>query len=273
MKQLENIEQKDIIKSVTGKVTKLWEPKTFNGDKGEFTIQGGEIVIDGDTYGLKFFNQKHDSDKLKGQTVTLTSTRGKHGLNGVTLDHESFSTKNGEKVDRDVIKVTATGKVEIGSGGEVQQSESPKPKAIVTDTDPRLALADIVVMHLYIDGLVRHTYSSRKYDEETLRAYVSSIYIEANRKGLVFQTGTAKQEEPVYSAEDWASAIVPKGHPKFKELGGKKLGEIGKPALTKLYQYFLESPSDKPFAKCVEQAANDLQLDAPIEEVQDDIPW
>lgn len=273
MKQLENIEQKDIIKRVTGKVTKLWEPKTFNGPKGEFTIQGGEIVIDGDTYGLKFFNQQHDSDKLKGQTVTLSSTRGKDGLKGVTLDHESFSKKDGEKVDRDVIKVTATGKVEIGEGSEdSQHSEAPKAKAIVTDTDPKKALDSIVEMHLYIDALVRHAYSSRKYDEETLRAYVSSVYIEANRKGLVFQTGVAQQEEPVYSPEDWASAIVPKGHPKFKELGGKKLGEIGKPALTKLYQYFLDNPSDKPFAKCVEQAANDLSLDAPLEE-QDDIEF
>ena len=46
-KQLDGIEQKDIIKRVTGKVTKLWEAKTFNGPKGEFTKQGGEIEIDG----------------------------------------------------------------------------------------------------------------------------------------------------------------------------------------------------------------------------------
>ena len=50
--QLEGIEQKDVIKRVTGKITKLWESRTFNGKKGEFTIQKGEIEIDGKTYGL-----------------------------------------------------------------------------------------------------------------------------------------------------------------------------------------------------------------------------
>jgi hypothetical protein len=64
---------------------------------------------------------------------------------------------------------------------------------------------------------------------------------------------------------DWASAIVPSGSQK-----GKKLAAIGKPALTKLYEYYLEKGFTTPFAKCVEKAAEDLNLDAPVE---DDIPY
>jgi hypothetical protein len=262
--QLDGIEQKDIIKRVTGKVTKLWEPKTFNGPKGEFVIQGGEIEIDGQTYGLKFFNNNQEQS-IKNNVVTLSSVRGKHGLTGVTLEHESYEGKNG-KVDRDIIKVTATGKIEFES--EEPARVTSTPKSIVTD-NPTEALDKIVELHKYVNSLVRHVYKGVE-DEETLRAYVSSVFIEANRKGIAFKSEKpepAKVEEPKEVAPaDWASAIVPSGTQK-----GKKLAEIGKPALTKLYEFYLEKGFSTPFAKCVEQAAADLDLDAPVE--TDDIPY
>jgi len=273
--QLEGIEQKDIIKRVTGKVTKLWEAKTFNGPKGEFVIQGGDIDIDGQTYGLKFFNNTQEQS-IKGNVVTLSSVRGKHGLTGVSLEHESYDGKNG-RVDRDIIKVTATGKVEFDRPSEepARVASPATPKVIVTD-NPEKALDEIVEMHQYIDSLVRMAYLGKITDEETLRSYVSSVFIEANRKGIHYSSKVEapKKEEPKeeLNPDDWGSAIVPEGHPKFKELGGKKLAEIGKPALTKLYEYFLEKGFTTPFAKCVEKAAEDLSLDAPVEEA-DEIPW
>jgi hypothetical protein len=272
--QLDGIEQKDIIKRVTGKVTKLWEPKTFTGPKGEFVIQGGDIEIDGNTYGLKFFNNTQEQS-IKGNVITLSSVRGKHGLTGVSLEHESYEGKNG-KVDRDIIKVTATGKIEFDQPSEepVRRSE-PTKVAIVTD-NPEKAIDEIVELHRYINSLVRHTYKDVE-DEETLRSYVSSVFIEANRKGIRYskhkveepKVVEVKQEEPKdeFNPEDWASAIVPSGSQK-----GKKLAAIGKPALTKLYEYYLEKGFTTPFAKCVEKAAEDLNLDAPTEEV-DDIPY
>ena len=265
--QLDGIEQKDIIKRVTGKVTKLWEPKTFNGPKGEFVIQGGEIEIDGQTYGLKFFNNNQEQS-IKNNVVTLSSVRGKHGMTGVTLEHESYEGKNG-KVDRDIIKVTATGKIEFES--EEPARVTSTPKVIVTD-NPTEALDKIVELHKYVDSLVRHAYKGVE-DEETLRAYVSSVFIEANRKGIAFKSevkAEPKAEPKVVEQEldpaDWASAVVPSGSQK-----GKKLAEIGKPALTKIYEFYLEKGFNSPFAKCVEQAAADLDLDAPFP--ADDIPY
>jgi len=261
-KQLEGLEQKDIIKRVTGKITKLWEAKTFNGPKGEFTKQGGEIEIDGTTYGLAFWNNVQP-ESLKGKVVTLSSVRSKHGLNGVTLDHESYDGKNGH-VDRDVIKVTGSGKVEI----EGQVSEEP-PRVASSATpripelnDPAKELDDIVYMHTYVDSLVRSVYSKTK-DEETIRAYVSSVFIEANRKGILI-----RQSEPpkaTIDPLDWGSVIVPSG-----SLKGKKLAGLRKPEITKLYQHFLEKGFTTDFAKAVEQAGKDLNLDGPIED--DDIP-
>lgn len=262
-KQLTGIEHKEVIKRVTGKITKLWEPKTFNGQKGEFTIQGGAIEIDGEEYGLKFFENNQNASILEGKVVTISCSKGKHGFTGVTLDHESFSKKDGTKVDRDVIKVTKTGRIELGEPNEIPMGDAPKsaPKSIVTDTsDPGAALEDIVKTHLYVDSLVRLAYKAKGYDEETLRSYVSSVFIEANRKGICI-----KEQAPVVTLDptDWASAIVPSGTQK-----GKKLGEIGKPALTKLYAYYLEKGFNTDFAKCVEQAGKDLQLD----EAGDDLP-
>jgi hypothetical protein len=267
--QLEGIEQKDIIKRVTGKVTKLWEPKTFNGPKGEFVIQGGDIEIDGQTYGLKFFNNTQEQS-LKGNVVTLSSVRGKHGMTGVSLEHETYDGKNG-KVDRDIIKVTATGKVEFQNQNEEPPRVASTPKIIGYD-NPEKALDKIVETHLYIDSLVRMAYLGKVTDEETLRAYVSSVFIEANRKGISLiksePKAEPKVEEPVeLDPADWASAIVPSGSQK-----GKKLAEIGKPALTKLYEFYLDKGFTTPFAKCVEKAAEDLNLDAPVEDT-DDIPY
>ena len=268
--QLEGIEQKDIIKRVTGKVTKLWEPKTFNGPKGEFVIQSGDIEIDGQTYGLKFFNNNQEQS-LKGNVVTLSSVRGKHGMTGVSLEHETYDGKNG-KVDRDIIKVTATGKVEFQNQNEEPPRVASTPKSIVTD-NPEQELDKIVETHLYIDSLVRMAYLGKVTDEETLRAYVSSVFIEANRKGISIGKSEPKSEPKVeepaqLDPADWASAIVPSGSHK-----GKKLAEIGKKDLTKLYQFYLEKGFTTPFAKCVEQAAIDFNLDAPIEEEADEIPY
>ena len=167
------------------------------------------------------------------------------------MEHESYEGKNG-KVDRDIIKVTATGKLEFDQPSEEPARVAKSATPIVTD-NPVKAIDEIVEMHRYINSLVRHTYKDVD-DEETLRSYVSSVFIEANRKGIRYTTTTEVKEEPKeepkaeFDPEDWASAIVPSGSQK-----GKKLAAIGKPALTKLYEYYLEKGFTTPFAKCVEK--------------------
>jgi len=264
MKQLAGLNQKDIIPKVTGKITKLWEPKEKEGNYGKYTIQSGEIEIDGDLYGLTFWDCPQNIDVMKGQMVTIFSKKGKMGLGGVELDHESYTTKTGEKVDRDSIRVKKTAGVTL-AGSEQTQSQSPQvvqKQSIVPDnSDPGAALEDIVKTHLYVDSLVRLAYKDKAYDEETLRSYVSSVFIEANRKGICIKAQAPAA--PNYDPADWASAIVPSGSQK-----GKKLGEIGKPALTKLYAYYLDKGFNSDFARCVEQAGKDLQLD----EAGDDLP-
>jgi hypothetical protein len=263
--QLEGLEPKDIIKKVTGTIVKLFPEKQHEGNFGPYTIQNGEIEVDGKNYKLAFWKNTQP-ESAKGRTVTLSSTRGKHGLNGVTFEEENYKNKEGQSVHNEVIKVSASARVEYD--GVSDEPVRVSPKTIVTD-NPTEALDKIVELHKYVNSLVRHVYKGVE-DEETLRAYVSSVFIEANRKGIAFKSEKpepAKVEEPKEVAPaDWASAIVPSGTQK-----GKKLAEIGKPALTKLYEFYLEKGFSTPFAKCVEQAAADLDLDAPVE--TDDIPY
>lgn len=263
--QLEGLEPKDIIKKVTGTITKLFPEKQHEGNFGPYTIQNGEIEVDGKNYKLTFWKNTQP-DSAKGRTVTLSSTRGKHGLNGVTFEEENYKNKEGQSVHNEVIKVSASAKVEYDGASDEPVRVS---KSIVTD-NPMEALDCIVELHKYVDSLVRHAYKGVQ-NEETLRSYVSSVFIEANRKGIAFKSDKAepvKVEPPKVELDpgDWASAIVPSGTQK-----GKKLAEIGKPALTKLYEFYLEKGFSTPFAKCVEQAAADLDLDAPVE--TDDIPY
>ena len=268
--QLDGLEPKDIIKKVTGKITKLFPEKQHEGNYGPYTIQNGEIEVDGKTYKLAFWKCTQP-ESAKGRTITLSSTRGKHGLNGVTFEEESYKNKEGQQIHNQVIKVSASAKVEYD--GVSEEPPRAASKSIVND-NPEQELDRIVETHVYIDSLVRMAYLGKVTDEETLRAYVSSVFIEANRKGISISKSEPKSEPKVeepksdeLDPKDWASVLVPSGSQK-----GKKLGEIGKPALTKLYQFYLEKGFTTPFAKCVEQAAQDFSLDAPIEEA-DDIPY
>jgi hypothetical protein len=280
--QLDGLEPKDIIKKVTGKITKLFPEKQHEGNYGPYTIQNGEIEVDGKPYKLAFWKNTQP-ESAKGRTVTLSSTRGKHGLNGVTFEEESYKNKEGQQIHNQVIKATASAKVEYDGlseepvristvGSKQRVGFSATPKSIVSD-NPEQALDQIVETHQYIDSLVRMAYLGKVTDEETLRAYVSSVFIEANRKGISISKSEPKPEPKVeepaaFDPSDWASVLVPSGSHK-----DKKLAEIGKPALTKLYQHYLAKGFNSPFAKCVEQAAIDLNLDAPVEEEADEIPW
>jgi hypothetical protein len=267
--QLDGLEPKDIIKKVTGKITKLFPERKFDGQYGPTSVQNGEIEVDGQTYKLAFWKCTQP-ESAKNRTVTLSSTRGKQGMNGVTFEEESYK-KEGKEIKNLLIRVTASAKIEYDGESEEPARVTSTPKTIVTD-NPEKALDEIVEMHQYIDSLVRMAYLGKITDEETLRSYVSSVFIEANRKGIHYSSKVEapKKEEPKaeeLDPADWASVIVPSGSQK-----GKKLAEIGKPALTKLYEYYLEKGFTTPFAKCVEKAAEDLNLDAPSED-SDDIPY
>lgn len=279
MSQLANVEEKDVLKVLTGKLTKLFPAKHWEGQYGPYSIQNGELELEDQTIKITFMKNEQP-ESAKGKTITLRSMRGKHGLTGVTYDVESYKNKEGKQVSHPVIKVTAAAKVSFD--GETEEEppvrQSAPVKRVIESDNGLSSIEEIVNFHVSIDRGVRSAYG-KKYNEDTIRAYVSSVFIEANRRGitrLLKEDASKPEDQPVEEGpnpEDWASAIVPSGSNK-----GKKLIELGKPALTKLYQHFLDKGFNTPFAKCVEAAGDALKLDAwdveGTEEAEsDDIPY
>ena len=269
-KQLDGVKQKDIIPKVTGKIVKLWEAKEKEGKYGPYKIQNGDIEVDGDILGITFWDKEQNSS-LKDKVVVISCTKGKHGLGGIELGHESYSKSDGTKVDRHVIHVKKAAKVELADGSAPEQvANHSEPSQPVRVSHSAITLEDLIANHILIDTQVREAYKDKSYDEETLRSYVASVFIEANKKGVQFKT----EETSKQSVEnDWASFIVPSGSMK-----GKKLIDVGKKNLIDLYHYYWKIGFNTEFAKAVEKAGQvfDFPLpdgdNIPMED-QPEIPW
>lgn len=259
-KQLEVYKQKDIIPKITGKIVKLWDAKEKEGKFGPYKIQNGDIEIDGDILGITFWDKEQNSS-LKDKVVVITCTKGKHGLGGIELGHESYSKSDGTKVDRNVIHVKKAAKVELEDGSTPELAAERPAVSQPARVSQSVTLEDLIASHIAIDSQVREAYKDKNYDEETLRSYVASVFIEANKKGIQVAT----PEAPKQTAEnDWASFIVPSGSMK-----GKKLVEVGRPNLVKLYHHYWKAGFNTEFAKAVEKAGAAFNLPLPEE---DNIP-
>jgi hypothetical protein len=257
-KQLEGYKQKDIIPKVVGKITKLWPAKEKEGKFGPYKIQGGDIEVDGETYGITFWDKEQNPDVLRDKVVVISCTKGKHGLGGIELGHESYSKSDGTKVDRDVLNVKKAAKVEL-EDGSTPEPAAERPASQPARVSQSVTLEDLIASHIAIDSQVREAYKDKEYDEETLRSYVASVFIEANKKGI--QVAEAPKAS---SEDDWASFIVPSGSMK-----GKKLVEVGRPNLVKLYHHYWKAGFTTDFAKAVEKAGQVFNLPLPEE---DNIP-
>lgn len=266
-KQLEGYKQKDIIPKVVGRITKLWPSKEKEGKFGPYKIQGGDIEVDGETYGITFWDKEQNPDVLKDKVVVITCTKGKHGLGGIELGHESYSKSDGTKVDRDVINVKKAAKVELEDGSTPEPAAERPAVSQPARVSQSVTLEDLISSHIAIDSQVREAYKDKNYDEETLRSYVASVFIEANKKGI-------QVEAPKQSVEnDWASFIVPSGSMK-----GKKLIDVGKKGLIDLYHHYWKVGFKTDFAKAVEKAGQVFNLPLPEEDnitmdEQPEIPW
>jgi len=269
-KQLEGYKPKDIIPKITGKIVKLWDAKEKEGKFGPYKIQNGDTEVDGDILGITFWDKEQNSS-LKDKVVVITCTKGKHGLGGIELGHESYSKSDGTKVDRNVIHVKKAAKVELADGSAPEPiADHSEPSQPVRVSHSAITLEDLIASHIAIDSQVREAYKEKSYDEETLRSYVASVFIEANKRGIQVAT----PEAPKQSVEnDWASFIVPSGSMK-----GKKLIDVGKKGLIDLYHYYWKVGFKTDFAKAVEKAGQVFNLPLPDEdeipmEDQPEIPW
>jgi len=318
----EGIEDGEVIKKITGKITKLYDAEEQNGQFGTYMRQKGEIEIGGKTLHL-YITSNEQPKSARGRTVTLESIKDDKtkAFKGVQYVIEKFTPKKGvnagKEVTQEVIKVngsavvTYEGATPAGDAPAAKTNSAPNRQATgvaqstsVVYPEPQSLqdlLNQIAYQHALTDATVRNAYKDDKYDEETLRAYVASVWIEVNRQGAnrfyIFEKEVEKaktqepaKEEQEQAAEedipwtdgkeeatpepesnpfgDWASVEVPDGKNK-----GTMLAKVGKVWIQKAFDAYKGSPKgfDTDFKKFVRQAAIDLGI-AKDEEEDDSIP-
>lgn len=301
----EDIEDGDIIKKVTGKITKLFDAETKEGQYGTYTIQKGAIEIEGKEYILSLQNCAQPKS-ARGRVVTLESVKDdkKKTYKGVQFVIEKFHSKKYDKdVTQEVIKVQGSAIITYDGDTPALESKSSsvaanaakKPERVIEHSEPKTLqqlIDQILFQHILIDATVRKEYEGK--DEETIRAYVASIWIEANRQGAnrfyVFRDEDGKVSEPEADQDggnaeqpadedipwdnepknqfgDWASVQIPDG-----KLKGTMLAKAGKVWIQKAYDAYKKVGFDKDFQKFVRQAAIDLGIAKEETEEADDIP-
>lgn len=313
----EGIEDGEVLKKITGKITKLYDKEDVSGQFGSYTRQKGEIEIGGETLHL-YITSNEQPKSARGRTVTLESIKDEKtkAYKGVQFIIEKFTPKSGKNEGKEVVQRTikVNGSAVITFDGAAPASDSPSAKTSAPANTGAVKRSDVVypepqnlqdlidqvtLQHTNVDLSVRETYKENGYDEETLRAYVASVWIEINRQGAsrfyMFRNDSkpakqepAKEQEQaadkdthwegdVTAAEDaveleenpfgdWASVEVPDGKNK-----GTMLAKVGKVWIQKAYDAYKVKGFDTDFKKFVKQAAIDLGI-AKDEEEGDDIP-
>lgn len=195
-----NIEAGQIILSVTGKLTKLFDPETKErpNKPGEmYVIQNGELLIDGDPVRLSLYGEGSLPKTARGREITLKSHQGSKGINGVK--YKPFFS---QKLKAEVESIEASEKAEVYidgqpfTGGPIpapQQRTNAPSKPSTAQPTPTLqnsnqsTLEDVLLsidrVHLTCSAIVKESYPN--ISDEMRQAYVASYFIEANRNGAM----------------------------------------------------------------------------------------
>lgn len=116
--QIKNQNDKFVITTpVTAVVSEIKERRTINGNYGPSTTQSAKLTQGQDWIYAEFVNQDDITD-AEGQTITMLSTEGKHGFNGVAV-------KKVEKGDRTFTNLRITAAANVNMGQPTGQAQAP----------------------------------------------------------------------------------------------------------------------------------------------------
>lgn len=274
----------EIVVAVEGKIISVFDPEEKEGKYGPYTMQNAKLETDSGEISATLFNVTIEKSE-KGKRFSARCGKTKNGLKGIRYEIQSWlDKKTKEDRHKEVLIFDDNCIFDVGSSqasgakpASAPRPSSPAPKAQTRveydQLDFEAALKNLVIQHAVVDQAVREVYPDR--DEETKRAYTSTIWIALDRLGFITATAPqSRQDAPrraetseegdhsgaqdkadSYDPADWASAIIPTG-----SMAGNKLGEIGKQALKKLAYYRLDNNKSGGFWECVIQADKDLGL-------------
>lgn len=213
IEDIKQMEDKEVIPAVQGRLKAVFEQKSQEGQYGTKTMQNGILASGSGEIGVRFENHD-DLSGLKGKLIKVSCWKGDRGLSGVYVDKGEFNNKPYLKV-----KVTKTGTVEeagsgggsegaSGSGGDNPPAQANKTNPTATQTPSegnlsplqirkvlnRLANFDLMCAEAASYTCDKLRESGAKITEEQFQARWSSYFIQGTRDNLHLSAPTGDMD-------------------------------------------------------------------------------
>lgn len=130
--EIPKLENNEIIMHMEGSFTKIWDYKEGDNDKGHWSFQNAEFKDDTGTVKVKLVNQP-DRQPIVHRPLSITAHNGNKGYTGIYAFDDSYTNKSGKTVETRLVKITATGQIEIA--GEKKEVIPAKETTVELDTD------------------------------------------------------------------------------------------------------------------------------------------
>lgn len=120
----------ELLPSLVGRITKLYQRKTGEGQYGPWSVQGGKIEGNGATIDISFFDLP-DQGNLTGKEVVISCTQGDKGPIGVSVDDNEYKGKTTRriKVQKQADIAFATGAPQAHAPAQNAPSHPPQNAA------------------------------------------------------------------------------------------------------------------------------------------------
>lgn len=277
---------KSVVMRVTGKLTKLFKPKTGSNNNGDWSLQNGEIQDSTGSMSICFSNNEQLMT-ARNKVITIEAVQSKqHGWTGLKVEDREYP--EGTWIRE--LKATSTANISFDGGSQQQQQTNQsgqktsgygKPKQQEQQTQqpanrqvnlhPKQILADLIALHYDVAGLVNEIYNpegTKKGDETDVAPFIATVFIEAAKNGLGMDY-VKRAAAPIKKAyppapkdpAKWKDCVIPWG-----KVEGKTIAEISDDELKVMFDYFDGKKDNSPLAECVYKAALDRGVIAPPEE-------
>lgn len=285
------------IGKISGSIKKVFPRKTFPSKFKQGATSGVQRVVlevpNAGTIKAEFWDHAEFPQSVIGKYIDVTSL--KEGAIQYKINEYEVQ---GVGKSEETLKVSKQVNVEgVTLGDYVAPTLFVEGTTKAPVDAPKQSLDDLLVrvveVHKLVYKHVTEAYSDTELTPEAKQAFISSVFIEANKHGAlhlpiegldkkkdlsqkvvtvdkpvatpVLSNDTIDStliEEEEYSSKpveltpgNWACAVVPSG-----TRAGKKLAEVGPEFILSLYKFYNDKP-DTLFKQCVSQAVKDLGLE------------
>lgn len=189
IKDKETFSDKEIVKLVKGKITKLFNPRKGGSGDDHWEYQSGELMDVTGKIEISF-SKCSQPMSAKGQDVTFESQKTDNfGWQGVKVEDSEYDNKEGEHVKKRILKITPTANIIYAGGtpqGSTGESKGETSKQQPSNVNTKQAFSDLVALYksCYSEALNLDTEITK--NPQALVAATATMFIESCRQGLAF---------------------------------------------------------------------------------------